>query len=631
LEPIATANRKEPGVVKCTIRSILCLFLLGFTLLGQAAKAQVKVGDDVTMRMSGLLTGGYSGSYGDQISSSHSLDFGADAQITGDYYSPNFLNFSILPYYNRSAANSALQSLTNSSGVDASANLFSGGRFPGFVNYHYAKDSTGNFGAVGAPNFTTIGTSQGFGIGWSALIPDKPTLSVSYAQGSGNGTLFGTNDESASSTKTFSARSSYNYAGWNLGAFYTYTNIHSNYPEFLSGVQGDNLSHSDGNDFGVSGSHKLPWNGSAALNFTHFSYSNDYNANLTSTDNHTNYSMNQETANFTFRPTAKLGLFFTQNFDSDLNGLLYQNLLSNGGGLPIIQTSTQSFSSTLAGGASYAITPNLYSTAQLTYYNQAYLGKTYQGSYFSGTLGYSKRFLRTFNFSGTVIESSNKFSNNSLGFIGNVNAFHNFGPWQFSGNFSYAQNVQTILVTYTNSYYNYGANLHRRLSSSMQWTVSANGSHSGFNNQSDSSTHSESFSTSLALRHLTFAATYGQSTGQSLLTSTGIQPIPPTPGLPSGDLIVYNGKSYGGSIGITPIRRLTITGSYSHAVSDTLASDIFSRNRTEIFYSQMQYRLRRINLLAGYTKFSQGISAAGTPPGNQYSFFIGVSRWLNFF
>ena len=77
--------------------------------------------------------------------------------------------------------------------------------------------------------------------------------------------------------------------------------------------------------------------------------------------------------------------------------------------------------------------------------------------------------------------------------------------------------------------------------------------------------------------------------------------------------------------------RLNITGTYSHVTSDTLSNNVFSNNRTEIFYSQLQYRLRQLNVLAGYTRFSQGISAAGTPPGAENSYFIGVSRWINFF
>jgi hypothetical protein len=96
-------------------------------------------------------------------------------------------------------------------------------------------------------------------------------------------------------------------------------------------------------------------------------------------------------------------------------------------------------------------------------------------------------------------------------------------------------------------------------------------------------------------------------------------------------LIVYNGKSYGGAIAITPLPRLYVSGNYTHAQSDTLSNAILSNNKTEIAYAQVQYRLRRISILGGFTKFFQGISASGVPPGNQYSYFIGVQRWISFF
>jgi len=613
--------------VKCRLIHVGWLLLV----MAPVASAQLQAGDNVTMQMNGTLTGGYSGNYGNQIPSSHTLDFGADAQLTGDYYSPNFLNFTLSPYYDRSSANSASQSLTNSSGVDAAANLFSGSHFPGYVNYRYANNSTGIFGLAATPNFTTVGTNQAFGVGWSVLLPNRPTLSVSYAQGSGNGNVFGTDQESTSSTKTFNVRSSYTYAGWNLLAYFHHLNIDAKYPEFISGETGNNLNNSGGNDVGVAASHALPWQGSIAMNYSHYSYSSDYSSELADASNATNYSINLETANLIFRPTQKLSLFASQSFTTDINGFLYQNLIENNGGIPINQSSSQSFANTVSGGASYNFLPNFYSTAQITYYNEMYLGNTYDGSYFTGTVGYAKRLLRTFTFSATVIDTTNKFSNNSLGFIGNVNAFHAFGPWELSGNVSYAQNVQTILVTYTTSYFNYGANLHRKLNRGMQWTVAANGSRSGFTNQPDTLNHTEAFATSLAIRHVSLGANYGQASGQSLLTSSGIQPIPPTPGLPLGDLIVYNGRSYGATLTLTPLPRLMLSGSYAHANSSTLSDQISSLNRTEIYYAQLQYRLRRISLLAGFTKFSQGISAAGTPPGNEYSYFIGVSRWISFF
>lgn len=600
-------------------------------MLAREAKAQVQVGDDLRMNLNGQLLGGYSANYGDQIPSTHNLNFGGNAQLSGSYYNPNFLNFNIDPYYNQSKANSNFQSLTDASGVNAAVNLFTGSRFPGYATYNYTRNSTGTVGLIGSPDFTTIGSGQGFGVGWSALLPDWPTFSVSYAQGNGSGTVYGTNEESRSNTHTLNVRSTYEVAGWRLAAQYNYLNVSSKFPSFLGGEPDNNFSDSRGNDFGINGIHNLPWHGSIAITFNHSNYSGDFGSSVQQSEGATNYATNTETTNVSFHPTVKLGLFVNQSFTDNLNGYLYQNIASGGGGVPLVQLDSHANSSTLSGGATYSFTQNLYGQAQITYYDQTYFGHSYQGSYFTGTVGYGKRILNTFTVSATVIESSNKFANNSLGFIANLNAFRRFGSWEASGGLSYAQNVQTLLVTYTTSYYNYSANLHRRLGRGMQWTGAFNGNHSGYSQQVGTVNRSEGFSTSLALRRIDLVANYIQSSGQALLTSTGIQPIPPTPGLPPEGLIVYNGKSYGGGVTVTPIPRLAITGNYSHAVSDTLSNSVFSNNRTEIFYGQLQYRLRKITLLAGYTKFTQGISAAGTPAGSEYSYFIGVSRWLNFF
>jgi hypothetical protein len=615
-------------------RSVQCAPLFIFMALagfGQVARAQVQVGDDVRMNLSGTLTAGYSGSYGDQIQSNHSLNYGGDALLRGTYYDPNFLNFTINPYYNQSKADSNFQSLTDSSGVIANANFFTGSRFPGYASYNYSRNSTGTFGLTGGPNFTTVGTGYGFGVGWSVLLPDWPTFSISYSQGSGAGTLFGTKEESSSATRTLNLRSTYHAAGWRMNALCTHLSIDSNFPTFLSGEAGDNFSNSTGNSYGINGIHNLPWHGSIALSFNHSGYSSDFGSTAQQSNGTTDYTTNTETANVNFHPTLKLGLFVSQSYTDNLDGFLYQGIINSGAGVPLVQIDSHSNSSTISTGASYNFTRNLFGQAQITYYDQHYFGQSYSGSYLTGTVGYGKRILNTFTVSATVVESSNKFASNSLGLIGNLNGFRRFGRWELSGGLSYAQNVQTQLVTYTTSYYNYNLNLHRRLGRGTQWTGAFNGNHSGFSQIAGNVTSSEGFSTSLAMRRLTFNANYVQSTGQSVLTSTGIQPLPPTPGFPPEGIIVYNGKSYGAGIALTPIPRLTISGNYSHAMSDTLSSTALSNNHTDIFYSQMQYRLRKISVLAGYTKFKQGITAAGTPPGSQYSFFVGVTRWFNFF
>ena len=314
--------------MKRIIQYATFLVLFNLALLGQAANAQVQVGDDVRMNLSGTLTAGYNGNYGDQIQSNHSLNYGGDVLLSGSYYDPNFLNFTINPYYNQSKADSGFQSLTDASGVIANANFFTGSRFPGYASYNYTRNSSGTFGLSGNPNFTTIGTGYGFGVGWSALLPNWPTFSASYSQGSGSGTLFGTTEESSSSTKTLNLRSSYQAAGWRLNAIYTHLNINSDFPSFLSGETGSNFSDSNGNSFGINGIHNLPWRGSVSVSFNHSSYSGDFGSTLEQKTGVTDYTTNTETVNTSFHPTLKLGLFVNQSYTDNLNGFFYQNVIN---------------------------------------------------------------------------------------------------------------------------------------------------------------------------------------------------------------------------------------------------------------------------------------------------------------
>ena len=609
---------------------VRCAVLIAFLLVGRGASAQVQIGDDLKMNLSGVLSGGYTGDYGDQIPSSHGFTFGGNGTLVGSYYNPNLLNFSVTPFYNQSRANSSFQSLTDSTGVDATLNLFAGSHYPGYVDYQYTHNGTGTYGIISGPNFTTVGNSQAFGIGWSALVPNLPTLSVSYSEGSGNGTVYGTNDQATSHSHTINVRSTYRVAGWNLTAYYDYLNLDSETPMFLVGEQGANINHSHDNVIGASGSRSLPWNGAVTLNFTHSNFSGDYSSDVTGSTGTTDFSTNMESAVVTFHPTTKLTIFGDQNYTDNLNGYFYQTII-NGGGIPLTQSNTSSNSLSLSSGVGYNFLPNLYGQAQITYYDQNYLGQSYSGSYFSGTVSYRKRLLDTFTFSASVFDSTNKFVNNALGFSIDANAFRQYGGWLFTGNLSYAQNVQTQLVTYQDSYYSYNVNVHRRMRRDRQWTVAYAGNHSGLSYQPGTDSYSNNLSTSLALGYVAVQGSYTKAHGQSLLTSTGIQPIPPTPGLPQEGLIVYNGESYGGGVTLTPIPRLSVSGTYTHAMSDTLGSTVPSHNHTEIVFSQLQYRFRQLNVLAGFTKFTQGISAAGTPPGSEYSYFIGVSRWINFF
>jgi hypothetical protein len=608
---------------------IIGLTVLVMAQLAAAQQRQLSVGDNTKLNAGALFTFGYEGAYGDEIPSNHGLDFGVDGKLSGSYYNPNFLSFTAHPYYNQSRADSDFQSITGASGADGTANFFTGSNFPGAVNYHYDANSTGTFGLIGQPNFTTYGKSQGFGINWSALLPDWPTLSVGYSQGSGHSTIYGTDQEANSSTRLFNLHSNYEISGFRLSAHFDHNSLNSKFPEFLAG-QGEAVQDSSGHDFGFGAQHSLPLHGSFYANYNRATASSDYLLNAgqnTTTSNTSSYTDSTETVNASFHPTTKLAFNVTQNYTDNLNGYVAQNLGGNGTPLSGLNLGSGSYSSTLGGGATYNFTNFLSASAQATYYNQHYFGNSYSGEFLSGTVNYGKRLWDMFTFSASVIDSSNGQGQNALGFVGNVNFFRRIGRWQTSGQFSYAQNVQTLLVTYTTSYYSYSANLHRRLPGGMQWTAAFNGSHSGLTNSPGNSTHSEGYSTSLSVRRLAVNSFFTQSSGVSLLGAGGLVSPTPTPGLT--DFILFSGSAYGGGLSVTPLRRLSISGSFSRAISDTIAATS-SHNNTEIFNAQMQYRLRRIGLHAGYTRFTQGISAIGAPV-NSTTYFVGMTRWFDFF
>jgi hypothetical protein len=324
-------------------------------------------------------------------------------------------------------------------------------------------------------------------------------------------------------------------------------------------------------------------------------------------------------------------VFTNESYTDNLAGFLSQTLTNSGTAPAVIDLGTGSHSLQFGGGASYQFTNFLSTQAQATYYDQHYFDKSYTGTYISGTLNYSRRLWDMFSFSAGVVESSNGLGSDAVGFVGNLNYYHRIKGWETSGSFSYAQNVQSVLITYTTSYYSYTGRVRRRLGNNLAWLGAYSGSQSGLTQVAGSGSRNESFSTSFSSRQFNLTGNYTKSTGQSILTGSSLVALPPTPGLPPSNLILFSGDSYGGGFSATPVRRLTISGTFSRALSNTLSDVTNSRNNTEIFNAQLQYHLRRIGVLAGYTKFNQGISASGAPPGTANSYFIGVSRWFDFF
>ena len=145
--------------------------------------AQVQLGDQLALNLGGSVSGGYSGSQTNQGPSSNGLVFGGTANLSGYYHSPQFLSFDINPFYNQSRNDSNYQSITNSSGVNASTTMFGGSKYPAYVNYSDAYNSEGNFSVPGLGNYRTNGNGQTLGVGWSGNPTGLPSFSVGYQLG----------------------------------------------------------------------------------------------------------------------------------------------------------------------------------------------------------------------------------------------------------------------------------------------------------------------------------------------------------------------------------------------------------------------------------------------------------------
>lgn len=630
-KPEASAEQKRAlsHQASASLRIFPLLASIALVLLcASTAAAQVQVGE-VSTTLSGVISVGYSADYGSDISSSHSLGFSGSATASGYYYNPNFVSFTLSPYYGQSRANSTSQSIASSSGFDFSTNIFSGSHFPGSISYARAYDSTSQFAVPGLPNFTTHGNDDTFGITWSEFLPDRPTLTASFQRGSNEYSVYGVSGNGSSNFHSFSLNSNYTLEGFNLGASYTTGTSHSFVPPVFEGGESQNIN-TDNSGFGVTASHSLPLRGNFSTSF----YRSDINTDYFGYQ----YKGNFDTAfaNVGIQPTDKLHVSVGASYTDNLAGILFQSVPSGSTLFPANNLGS-SHSWDLNAAASYSLAANLSLQATADRREQAYLGENFGSTSYSAGVSYARGLLGgAFNTSLSFIDSTaDNIAGNTLGFSTTVNYSRRIGRWFVTGGFNYNQNVQSLLVTYLSSNYGYSASVRRRFGI-FNWTAGATFAHSGLTNQPGTNSHSESYNTSIGYgRWISLNANYAKANGVGVITGGGIVPVtlPGTlPGTSPSELItLYGGTNYGFGLGSTPTKHLTLSASFTKTSSNTMSAGIFSGNHFESANAQFTYRFRKINLNGGYANLKQGFSTSGLPPASVSSYYIGISRWFNFF
>ena len=620
------AEKKAKGMhTVLRICRFASLLQAGTLLLALPVAAQVKFGE-TSANANGMISTGYTATSGNLTSSTHGWTLGGVATLTGSYYSPNFLSFNVSPYLNQSRANSDFQSISNASGVNASVTLFAGSAFPGSISYSEAYNSEGNYGIPGLSNYVTHGNSDTFGITWSENLPNAPSFSAGFQRGGSSYSVYGTNDQGSNSFHSLNLHSGYRWAGFNMGAYYTNGGGHSDIPQIVAGAI--TQTDSTNNAIGLSVTHVLPWQGSASAGFNRSSWNSDY---LGYSNSGTIDTVNAVTA---VRPREHLSLTGTLNYSDNLSGQLVQSVLAAGGLVTGVNNNQSSDSLDIMGVATYTPLASLQTSAFVERRSQSFLGETYGVNSYGGGANYARHLLKG-NVNGSVTvtaNTSNRGGTDTIGISSNGNYSSEFQGWKVTGAFGYAQNVQTLLVTYTNSFYNFSGNVHRNWGL-FNINMGAAGARTAITQQAGTANSSESYNAGLGYGSwMTATGSYSKSSGQALATGAGLVPVPvPSPTLPAGIVSLFGGDSYSFSLASMPVKKLILSASYARAISNTTSQLIASSNSNSQFNSLVQYQYRKLYFTSGYARLEQGFSITGSKPEIISSYYMGLSRWFNFF
>ena len=587
--------------------------------------AQIRFGETSTSA-TGTISSGYTANYGNMTPSSHGWTFSGVGTFTGSFHNPNFLSYNVSPYLNQSRANSNFQSISDASGVNLSASIFAGSRFPGAVSYSQAYNSDGNYAVPGLANYVTHGNSGVFGINWSENLPDAPSFSAGFQSGTSKYSVYGTNDDGKNTFHSLNLQSGYKWAGFNMGAYYSKGAAHSIIPPVITATITD--LQSDNTAYGYNLSHLLPLRGSFAGSINRSTWNTDY------LDTNSNGSIDTVNASAGIHPRSNFSVTATANYSDNLSGQIIQSLITAGGVNSALNSDQSSNSLDLMAVASYTPIPNLQTAGFFERRTQTFLGKNYGVKSYGGNASFTHKLLDGTINSGVSVtaNSSDQNGQDSIGISASENYSNHILGWRVNESFSYAQNVQTLLVSYTNSYYNYSGSISRNWGL-FNIGAGGGGGRTALTNQPGTSNSSESYNASLAYGALlTATGSYSKADGQALATGAGLVGVPvPTPILPSDLVSLFGGKSYSFGVSSTPVKKLTFAATYAKSTSNTVSNGIPSSNENSQYNALIQYQVRKLNFISGYARLEQGFSNSGSQPEVISSYYMGISRWFNFF
>jgi hypothetical protein len=645
---------------------LLKTLIVGFVLAGfvvPCAYGQLKVGDETELNLTGSASLGYNRVW--DATTSDSVAYGFDAQLSGSYHDPRFLNYTVNPYLNQSNLNSTFNSNTLASGVNAQANFLSDSRTP--VQFTYVRDYNrqGTFNVPGSlGNYITNGNGQSFSVNASYLPENWPSIQGTYVHAGTDYEVLGTPGTGRSHSDLFGLSSAYVLWDTNLSASYTKSWVNSESPAF--GAPDQFITQNTAQDtFQVSASRKIFTKANLSGGYSRSHIFGEYsNTNVDST-------FNSVYGDLAVTLTDRLTVAGHANYSSNLSGQYFSNIIggtsgqkgvttADGGAVGASSTgeSLSYTSSYLSYGAnaSYRATHSLVLLGSIDHrvqgqYNGlpdftstiSQIGATWTHTLWGGGFGaaygfsYSWTPVYTYENSTTKPGTITATQTGTSSFMGNsatVSYGRAFGAWSANVAGSYGEGLTKLLVGYTQTNYGASGSISRNV---KYWNMSlyASYSNSHVNSTTLADTMTESYGASFSHKNFGASASYGKSSGNALQVLGGIVPTPiPITGTPQDLLIQFYGESYGFGASWKPKRRLNISGTYTRAHYTTinpLAGPAPVNSQTEQYYVRTEYSFRQLFVYTGYSYVSQGYNTATSVPFNYNAFYVGVTRYFNFF
>jgi len=612
-------------------------------LLAAAAVAQVRPIEQMPITLSGVADFGYAGGTGNG-SLNDTFYVGTNATLDGYYHDPRFLRFNIAPNYRWTRNGTEdLNARDTNQGVSSQWELFSGSSMPISFHQSFLRVYTATLAGGGVPlTVASTGASNDFDVNWSFHRGRLPSLSASYAWGSGNNSIEGLQGpEMSNSHSGLTLLANYTILKFRLTAGYTLFNMKQQRPDvFNVGVSGSGQTDQSTENFSLSRS--LPLRSTLDARFSR----NHTNTDYIGTPLDQQFDVGNLSLNST--PTRRLTLNFGSNYSSNAAAQAISQLVTPGGtalnlATGAIQAGSGRSVSTY-GGASFAAGHGLWFTGSGDHESASFgPGQKTDANGFSGGVMYS-RVLKRGIFSANYTAGLNNLdfqlptlqvTTNSLAQSMMAGYIRQLGRWTSEVSFRYSgTGVDTAVTPVPLVARNYAADFNTKTRLWHRWNFNAgfNLNHNDNTSMSSSSSFSKGFNLGLSNRNWNFMVQDQFNSGAALVTAYGILPVNLPPALPTLLTQTYNTSSSGLTFAATySRRRLTLIGIYSTSHFDLAAPTGPTMAGNSNLDMKLYYKLRKIELRAGYHRWTQDTTTLFNLNRTTQAWYVEIARAYRIF